>query len=396
MPTPCLLINPHDPDLRIKVDSMKKTPGICIFIDITGSTQMKAAGLKQWIARIHNCFANSEANLSPQFRPIKSIGDSLMYYIEESDLIKSGYTALQIYDGLWQIAMETGADYPEVKIGAAWCEDVYPITFLPESRDYYGIDIDLTARIQAVANSKEVVIDARLHRRVLENYQATGNKDQFESVLLLRGPETKELKGIPSVVTIYRGSNKAKASPAFLTREQLESAADDVFYLAQQMFVHYSWMTRGLPNLADLPTPLHTAIMSNAVAEAQLMYYRKLNEFFRPLNPRHPDDLKCELWGYPATGWFIHPADLDEIHKRVAHPTTRQATHGRVGYEIYDSSHAALSHALPFFAFIAERFYTPGSEKSAQLLGGVKHLVLMWDEWSSMVEISKRKELNLA
>lgn len=393
MPTPCLFIDLADSDLKSKVEAMQKTPGICIFIDITGSAQMKSVGLKQWIAKFINCFANSKATLPSQFRPIKIIGDALMYYIEESDLIRSGYTALQIYDDLWQIAAETGADYPEVKIGAAWCDDAYSITFLPGSRDYYGIDIDLTARIQAIAASKEVVIDARLHRRVLENYQVTGNKEQFESVPLLRGPETKELKGIPGIVTIYRGSKRTEASPASLTREQLEAAVDDVFYLTQQMFVHYSWMTRGLPRLADLPTPLHTTLMSNALTEAQLMYYRKLNEVFRPLNPRFPDDLKCELWGYPANGGFIQPDDVEELHKRVAHPTTRQATAGRASYEIYDTSHAALSLALPFFKFIAENFYTPGSEKSTQLLGGMLTLVRMWDEWSSQVEAAKRKEL---
>lgn len=181
-----------------------------------------------------------------------------------------------------------------------------------------------------------------------------------------------------------------------LTREQLEAAVDDVFYLTQQMFVHYSWMTRGLPKLGELPTPLHSTLLSNALAEAQLMYFRKLNEFFRPLNPRFPDDLKCELWGYPATGGFIHPEDVEELHKRVAHPTTRQATHGRASFEIYDTSHRALSQALPFFEFIAEKFYPLGSQKSRQLRGGVSQLINLWNEWSSQIEEPKRKELRVS
>lgn len=188
-----------------KVDALAKTPGICIFIDITGSTKMKCSGLKQWVARIHNCFANSRANLS-SFNPIKSIGDALMYYIEEQDLLKSGYNELQIYDGLWQLATERGSDFPDVKIGAAWCEDVYPITFFSGSRDYYGIDIDLTARLQSCASNKEVVIDDRLRAKVLTRYGNIGNRDQFLSVPRLRKPEPVSLKGIPGTVLISRGN----------------------------------------------------------------------------------------------------------------------------------------------------------------------------------------------
>lgn len=206
MPSQCLLIDPQNPNLKAQVDSLGKTPGICIFIDITGSTQMKCSDLKQWIAKIYNCFSNAKSWLPPQFVPIKSIGDELMYFIEESDLRASGYTELQVYDGLWQMATETAPEFPEVKIGAAWCEEAYPITFLVGSRDYYGIDIDLTARLQSEARNKEVVIDSRLCERVLACYRNTGNQDNFTSVSRLRGPETVLLKGIPNPVKIHRGN----------------------------------------------------------------------------------------------------------------------------------------------------------------------------------------------
>lgn len=206
MPSDCLLIDPENLDLKSQVDALGKTPGICIFIDITGSTQMKCSGLKEWIAKIHNCFANAATWLPPQFKPIKSIGDAVMYFIEETDLLSSGYIPMQIYDGLWQMATETKPDFPEVKIGAAWCEEVYPITFLAGNRDYYGIDIDLTARLQDMAKSREVVIDSRLHDRILANYSAAGNHDQFTSVAKLSKPVDANLKGIPHKVRIYRGN----------------------------------------------------------------------------------------------------------------------------------------------------------------------------------------------
>jgi class 3 adenylate cyclase len=205
MPSKCLLINPSDPELRNKVEALQRVPGICIFIDITGSTQMKCSTIKEWIAKIYNCFhVNSSLFLSP-FTPIKSIGDALMYYIEETDLLASGYNALQIYDGLWQLATESDPNFPEVKIGAAWCEAVYPITFFAGNRDYYGIDIDLTSRLQKIAETREVVMDFRLHERVMMGYEASQKGDDFVSVRRLVGPERVSLKGIPQKNLIYRG-----------------------------------------------------------------------------------------------------------------------------------------------------------------------------------------------
>ena len=205
MPSPCLLISLNDQNLKAKVEALAKTPGICVFIDITGSTQMKCGSLKEWIAKIHNCFANAATLLPPQFVPIKSIGDALMYFIEEPDLVSSGYTPMQVYDGLWQMVTETAPEFPDVKIGAAWCEEVYPITFFAGNRDYYGIDIDLTARLQSMANSKEVVIDSRLREKIIEHYSRAGNNDQFVGVRRLEGPEEASPKGVPHTVQIYRG-----------------------------------------------------------------------------------------------------------------------------------------------------------------------------------------------
>jgi len=179
-----------------------------------------------------------------------------------------------------------------------------------------------------------------------------------------------------------------------LTRAQLEAAANDAFYLVHQMFTCYSWMTRVKPRLGDLPTPLHTTIVENAVVEGQLMFYRKLNEFFRRPNPRFPDDLKSELFGYAATGGFLSDADIEELHKRVAHPTTRQAERGKASYEVYDASHAALNHSIPFLRHLASHFYAPDSKESKSMPGAIETLRRMWDEWTAQVEVPKRKPLN--
>lgn len=157
-----------------------------------------------------------------------------------------------------------------------------------------------------------------------------------------------------------------------LTRPQLEIAANDVFYLVQEMFAFYSWTTRVKPRLSDLPTPLHSKLVENAVIEAQLMFYRKLNEFFRRPNPGYPDDLKSVLFDYSATGGFLSDSDIEELHKRVAHPTTRQAEHGARSYEIYDASHATLNHSIPFLRHLAAHFHAPGSDERKSLLASIE------------------------
>lgn len=164
---------------------------------------MKQQGIRQWIALIHNCFANAHLFLDP-FSPIKGIGDALMYYIELSDLRKSGYTQLQIFDGLWQIATENDSRFPAVKIGAARCQEAYALTFFRGSQDYYGIDIDMTACLQNLAKQREVVIDRRFYDDIAADYQGIANQEQFVSFRSLRGPMQENLKGIPNVTEVYR------------------------------------------------------------------------------------------------------------------------------------------------------------------------------------------------
>ena len=185
MPTESLFFDPLDPELKIKIEGLAKVPGICIFVDITGSMNMKSRGLKHWAVMIHNCFANARTYLPTDFSPVRAIGDALMFYIQESELKQSGYTCMQVYDGLWQFVRDRGSDFPEVKVGAVWCEDAYPLTFFRGGRDYYGLDIDLAARLQAKASSREIVIDQRFRDRVMADAAGAGNRDQFVSVALI-------------------------------------------------------------------------------------------------------------------------------------------------------------------------------------------------------------------
>lgn len=180
-----------------------------------------------------------------------------------------------------------------------------------------------------------------------------------------------------------------------LTQTQLQSSANDVFYLTQEIFAYYIWMICIKPLLTKLSNPAYGQLIENAVIEAQLMYFRKLNEFFRPLNPRYTDELKSELFGYAPTGGFMSDTDITELHKRVAHPTTRQAQFGPASYEIYETSHAALSHAFPFFKYLAIHFYSPESAESKSLLAALEAFKRLWAEWSAQVEPPEKRLLSI-
>lgn len=214
MPSDCLHINFSNAGLKQKLEALQPTPGFCIFVDITGSTAMKAEGLREWVAFIHNFFRNCEFFLSP-FGILKGIGDEAMIYIEETDLTASGYDPLQIFDALWQIATENDPRLPTVKIGAAYCTQVYPITFLAGSRDYYGVDIDLAARLKGLAAPKSIVINDKFREKVMDGYRPIANQEQFKSVATLQGPESCAVNGIPGTVTIYRASRSGVPTQQF-------------------------------------------------------------------------------------------------------------------------------------------------------------------------------------
>ena len=82
------------------------------------------------------------------------MGDGLLFFIPESDM--NGETPLILFNSLCEIINSTEAYLRHVKIGAAYCNDAYDITFIKNAPDIYGKDIDLTARLASLACSKEI------------------------------------------------------------------------------------------------------------------------------------------------------------------------------------------------------------------------------------------------
>jgi len=202
-----LFFDPADPTLRAGLEALRPTPGYCILVDIVGSTRMKDAPLLQWAPKIHNAFANTLAFLSPSIRPLKSIGDELMFYVTSETLSLLGETPLCIYSGLYSVASERDSLFTDVKVAIAYCDNAYRLSFLPGVEDVYGKDIDLTARLLSKANPREIMMNEAFVMRVRESFNTIGNKDDFPEVSRIEGPMFEPLRGFSAPVSIF----KAKA-----------------------------------------------------------------------------------------------------------------------------------------------------------------------------------------
>jgi class 3 adenylate cyclase len=201
-----LFFDPNDPNLRAKIEALVPTPGYCVLVDMVGSTAMKDAPILQWAPKIHNAFANTMAFLDPSIRPLKSIGDELMFYISCEKLAERGEGALCLYSGLFSVAGEKDPLFTDVKIAIAYCERAYRLSFLPGVEDIYGKDIDLTARLLSKALPREIVMNEAFVRILKHDFEtdARGNQDQFPEVNRITGPVGEPFKGFAAPVPVFR------------------------------------------------------------------------------------------------------------------------------------------------------------------------------------------------
>jgi class 3 adenylate cyclase len=198
-----LLIDPSRRDFEKSLDALQPTTGFCIFADIADSTAMKDSSVKLWIVYICNIFRNIQTFLPG--RPLKAIGDQLMYFIPDSQLQETGTTPLGMFDALAKIAREPDEEhyFKNTRIAVAYCLDSYAITFVPGGVDYYGKDIDLTARLLTKAKPREIVMNEPFREMVTGRYKAIANKEQFFAVTQIEGPKRVKFKGFDDDVPIY-------------------------------------------------------------------------------------------------------------------------------------------------------------------------------------------------
>jgi class 3 adenylate cyclase len=200
--------NPFSEGIRQKLAKIPKTPGTCLFIDIINSTQIKYnCAIEEWGRKINNTF--NFINVLNEFpgNVVKGIGDEIMLFIPDSDLRnKEGYhdhygLFLQIYSTFYNLKnFPDRSLFLECKAGIHHCTDVYNISFLPGANDYYGSDIDLTARLMSKSKANRIVISERFFQKMRANFirkYSASNESPFHEV---SGRYIEDFKGIPESV----------------------------------------------------------------------------------------------------------------------------------------------------------------------------------------------------
>jgi hypothetical protein len=169
------------PTIGKELDELKPTIGYCVLIDLVASTSLKDEKPHVWTHRIFETFLLAQNSLA-QIRPLKAIGDELMFYIRETDLEARGETALNLFLSLCLLVQEENKNiFRPTKAAITYCQDAYDITFIKDTQDFYGKDIDLAARLLSKANEGEILMNEPLIEKMQTAHQAsTGARDFFE------------------------------------------------------------------------------------------------------------------------------------------------------------------------------------------------------------------------
>jgi len=200
--------NPYSEELTEIIAGLKPTPGVCIFIDLINSTGDKFDQANNaWIRKLNNTFNFiSFINDFPNF-VVKGIGDELMLYLPDKDLQKSrsfkDYFSLlsEIY-----ATMDTLIHHPlkeifyECKVGIHYCTDVYNITFFDGVNDYYGIDIDTSARLMSKAQGNRIVMSEAFYSKVMEDTLKLNIDTSKTMIAEISKTYIEDFKGVPEPV----------------------------------------------------------------------------------------------------------------------------------------------------------------------------------------------------
>ena len=169
--------DPRSPEITRALQEVPKCPGVCLFIDIVDSTWIKYhEPFSKWGQKLNNTFNFiSLLNDFPQ-NIVKGIGDEIMLYIPERELHNKNtfqtYFALleEIYATLDNIKnFPVDGLFLPCKVAIHYCTEAYNITFLEGYNDYYGKDIDLSARLMSKTKPYRIVLSEKFYQKVMED-----------------------------------------------------------------------------------------------------------------------------------------------------------------------------------------------------------------------------------
>ena len=203
--------NPNSPEMAEFLHSIPTCPGTCFFIDINKSTDLKySGGLPDWGRKLNNTF--NFISLLNDFPDniVKGIGDEIMLFIPDEQLkekksIRTYYQLLEeIYSTVFNIcSFPVPEMFLRCKVSIHYCTEVYNITFFKNANDYYGRDIDLTARLMTKAVENRIVLSEKFFIKVQNDLVNLGLPPDYGCLSKISGKFLEQFRGVPEQ-TEYR------------------------------------------------------------------------------------------------------------------------------------------------------------------------------------------------
>ena len=195
--------DPHSEEMLTTLNSIPKSPGTCFFMDINRSTDLKyQGGIADWGRKLNNTFnfllfANHFENYI-----VKGIGDEMMLFISDEELQASGRSFLSlledIYSSLYTIQYHPNSGlFLECKVAIHYCTEVYNITFFEGANDYYGSDIDLTARLMTKCIDRRIVMSEKFLLKIREDLAFKGLSEGAGLIPGISQRQRTRFKGVP-------------------------------------------------------------------------------------------------------------------------------------------------------------------------------------------------------
>jgi len=203
--------DPNSEEMLRCLSAIPNCPGTCFFMDINRSTDMKyLGGLADWGRKLNNTFNFlSLLNNFPDYI-VKGIGDEIMLFIPDNVLRKDHsincyYNLLEeIYATMYNIRhYPVQNTFLACKVVIHYCTEVYNITFFKDANDYYGSDIDLTARLMTKSIENRIVLSEKFLNKVHKDLKSQGLPENAGCLAHISGRFLENFKGVP-VSTKYR------------------------------------------------------------------------------------------------------------------------------------------------------------------------------------------------
>jgi class 3 adenylate cyclase len=201
--------DPHSPEMTELLESIPTCPGTCLFIDVSGSTRIKyEQTLVEWGRKLNNTFnILLYANHLETFI-VKGIGDEIMLFIPDEELKSRAsdndyYSLVENVHAALFLIRQRREGFLTCKVAIHYCTEAYHMTYFEQTNDFYGRDIDLTARLMTKCIENRIVLSERCFEKVKQDVARMNRPLREGCLATVSGKRRAIFAGVPTP-TAYR------------------------------------------------------------------------------------------------------------------------------------------------------------------------------------------------